>query len=30
MDDCNQEAMIRCMQVQSITAVGKTVTEKLT
>ena len=30
MDDCIQEAMLRCMQVPSITAVGLIVTEKLT
>ena len=30
IDDCIQEAMLRCLQVPSITAVGPTVTEKLT
>ena len=29
MDDCTQEAMLRCMDVLSL-AVGATVTEKLT
>ena len=29
-DDCIQEAMLRCLQVPSIIAVGPTVTEKLT
>ena len=30
MDDCIQEAMLRCMQVPSITAVGPVVSMKLT
>ena len=30
MGDCIQEAMLRCMQVPSITVVGPIVTEKLT
>ena len=30
MDDCIQGAMLRCMQVPSITAVGPIVTDKLT
>ena len=30
IDDCIQEAMLRFLQVPSITAVGPTVTEKLT
>ena len=30
MDDCIQEAMLKCMQVPSITAVGPIATEKLT
>ena len=30
MDDCTQEAMLRCMRVLSITAVGAIDTEKLT
>ena len=30
MDDCIQEAMLKCMQVPSITAAVMLVTEKLT
>ena len=30
MDDCIQEAIVGCMQVSRITAVGPIVTEKLT
>ena len=30
MDDCMQEALLRCMQVPSIAAVGLIVSEKLT
>ena len=30
MGDCNQEVMLRCMNVPSISAVGLIVTEKLT
>ena len=30
MDDCIQEAMLKCTQVSSITAVGPIITEKLT
>ena len=30
MDDCIQEAMLKCMQVPSITAVGPIVTEERT
>ena len=30
MDDCTQEAMLRCMHVLSSLAVGEIVTEKLT
>ena len=30
IDDCIQEAMLRCLQVPSITAAGATGTEKLT
>ena len=29
MDDCTQEAMLRCMHILSILAVGAIVTEKL-